>query len=128
MKRKPKPKYNAWIDKRACKAASFLQAKYGDTPETDVTDALTDLRHYCDQYGLDFHTLCDRSYQHYSAEHPDGKRQPQGIGKRNARLISELLEALRDALYSLKALDEDYNLRDSYKNGMAVIAKATGEA
>lgn len=36
--------------------------------EECVTDILADLRHYCDENGVDFHQACDMSYQHYNAE------------------------------------------------------------
>jgi hypothetical protein len=35
---------------------------------TNAVDLLTDLRHWCDVYAVNFHQACDMSYQHYLAE------------------------------------------------------------
>lgn len=40
----------------------------GTTLDEDVTDLLTDLRHFCDRHGLDFPTLNHIAYEHYLAE------------------------------------------------------------
>jgi|GEM_PF-3661540 len=36
--------------------------------QANVTDALTNLRHYCDHHKLDFYVATGSSYQHYLAE------------------------------------------------------------
>lgn len=36
--------------------------------EANLTDLLTDLRHYCDSQGLDFADADRRAYQHYLEE------------------------------------------------------------
>jgi hypothetical protein len=54
--------------------AKSIMAKYvrikGDPYDnkSNVVDILTDLRHYCEQFGIDFHAACDSSYQHYLEE------------------------------------------------------------
>ena len=40
----------------------------GSEIDTAITDLLTDLRHYADSHGVDFHKVLDMSYQHYLAE------------------------------------------------------------
>jgi hypothetical protein len=58
--------------KRANKARTMLRATYQHHPTRlvpeDVTDALTDIRHLCDERGFDFFALETSSYQHYLAE------------------------------------------------------------
>ena len=47
----------------------------------------------------------------------------------NARLIAaspELLAALKSALYTIRALDENYDEHDSYVQGMNALAHAEG--
>ena len=42
-------------------------------PAEFITDLLTDVRHYCDVRGVEFH-VCDRqAYQHYLKEREHGK-------------------------------------------------------
>ena len=36
--------------------------------DENVIDLLTNLRHYCDAYAVNFHQACDISYQHYLTE------------------------------------------------------------
>lgn len=43
--------------------------RYPVEPEQDVlTDLLTDLRHYCEQHGLDFDYSVESSTMHWTAE------------------------------------------------------------
>ena len=61
-----KERTNADRSKKIGKILQFHYDPYG--PEENVTDVLTDLRHYCDKHKLDF-AKCDRmAYQHYLAE------------------------------------------------------------
>jgi len=39
-----------------------------DTPETDVIDLMTDIRHFCDVMKLDIVQIARMSNQHYIAE------------------------------------------------------------
>lgn len=39
-----------------------------DTPETDVIDFLTDLRHFCDEAELDLGALDRTAHRHYLTE------------------------------------------------------------
>jgi hypothetical protein len=41
-----------------------------------VTGLLTDLRHYCDAYELDFAALDHRAYEHYCREKTEAEAQP----------------------------------------------------
>ena len=42
--------------------------------EADVTDILTDMRHFCAGAGLNFHELDERSKYHYEAERKEEKQ------------------------------------------------------
>lgn len=56
---------------RARLALNTYRAVYGDTgtdPEEDVSDILTDLRHYCDTLGLSFGDLDRMAYANYVIE------------------------------------------------------------
>jgi hypothetical protein len=39
-----------------------------DNPQAQLRDVLTDIRHYADVHGLDFHQALDGSYQVYLEE------------------------------------------------------------
>ena len=43
--------------------------------EASVSDMLTDLRHYCDKYGLNFDYFVDRSYGHYLEEKEEAREE-----------------------------------------------------
>ena len=43
---------------------------YTDEPETNVTDLLADLMHYCAAYGFDFDSMVDSAHRHFSEERP----------------------------------------------------------
>lgn len=60
--------YGAAITGRQMKIMDVCWTFYGDTPETDITDLLADIRHFCDANGLDFANLDRMAYQHYLAE------------------------------------------------------------
>jgi hypothetical protein len=56
---------------RADRIANVKQRYFKDICDTDddfVTDLLTDLRHYCDQNGIDFAHRDATAYQHYIEE------------------------------------------------------------
>ena len=36
--------------------------------EAAITDMLTDIRHFCDWFPVDFHKALEWSYEHYEAE------------------------------------------------------------
>jgi hypothetical protein len=64
---------------RATRAATALLPYDHADPEEDrwqlhVIDLLTDLRHFCDEYHIDFHDATDVSYQHYLAEQHEDNR------------------------------------------------------
>ena len=51
------------------------------------------------------------------------------VPRRIASLLAAapaLLEALKAALYTIRAIDEDYNEQESYIEGQKVLAKAEG--
>ena len=50
-----------------------LHSDNANAPEDFVSDLLTDTRHYCDEYGIDFAHQDAIAYQHYIEE--DGQRQ-----------------------------------------------------
>lgn len=44
-------------------------AKYDDEDsQAAITDLLTDIRHFCDWFPVDFHKALEFSYEHYEAE------------------------------------------------------------
>jgi len=52
---------------RVERAALALAELYGDEPRADVTDLLTDLRHYCSDREVDFEQCLRLSETHYQA-------------------------------------------------------------
>lgn len=51
-----------------CKTAIIRAFGKREDPESGVIDILTDIRHLCDQVGLDFANLDRIAYNHYIAE------------------------------------------------------------
>ena len=51
--------------------------------QADITDLMTDLRHFCAGSGLDFDKMVERSKRHYTAERKEGssKRRRKKPGK-----------------------------------------------
>lgn len=50
------------------------EADVNNAPEANVSDILADLRHYCDQHGLDLGGLDSRAHRHYLAELDEEKQ------------------------------------------------------
>lgn len=51
------------------RAQKMLSARPAEQTHTEnLTDALSDLRHWADTRGVDFHKALDASYGHYLAE------------------------------------------------------------
>lgn len=55
---------------RAVRGAEKVRGHSGceDDDESNVTDLLTDIRHYCDAMGLDYGRLNNRARSHHEAE------------------------------------------------------------
>lgn len=55
--------------RRAKARIAQCQTNYGGgSREEFVADILTDLRHFCDRHGIDFHAASDTSCTHYIEE------------------------------------------------------------
>lgn len=50
------------------RARAMIALQEGDNPREKLTDALTDLRHYADTVGADFHAALNTSRTHYLHE------------------------------------------------------------
>lgn len=59
----------------AVKIEILLDNNYDDNEkETQLTDVLTDIRHFCEMKGLDFDACLDSSYAHYLGEKVDNPK------------------------------------------------------
>lgn len=59
------------MNNRMVKRATKALHEYAECDcdkEANVTDLLTDLRHYCDEHGIDYAEQDKRAYAHYVAE------------------------------------------------------------
>ena len=72
---------------RADQARKAMDAVgFQDDPEADVSDLLTNLRHYCDSEKLDFDQLVERSAVHHDAEvQPDDLEMSSRAARKRRR-------------------------------------------
>jgi len=68
---------------RVAKIERVFRTDYGNGPEQDVAEILTDLRHYCDAHGLDYGERDRAAYDFYLAEaHGRAACRPSGPSRR----------------------------------------------